>query len=220
MNRATLFDFDKVAPVYDDFYQSDWGRKINDLEKLLIGLLLNEFTTKNVLEIGCGTGNWSNFFAGDGFKVTGIDISERMIDIAKSKNIKNAEFIVADACNLPFEDESVDNIMAFATLEFIKDRNKTIKEMHRVLKKNGLVMIGALNKSSQWYQDNKKDALYSTANFFDYDSLYTAMSNFGSPNIQSCVFIEDGKLLDEDPKYQGNREKGGFLVGISQKMFL
>lgn len=56
---------------------------------------------KNILDLGCGMGHYSNYMYNKGFTVTGIDFSEEMIKIAK-KNYKNIEFIVSDICNLEF----------------------------------------------------------------------------------------------------------------------
>lgn len=220
MSKATLFNFDKVADAYDSYYQNDMGMKIDDLEKTMVGLFFNEFNHKDVLEVGCGTGHWTTFFAKQGFNITGIDISEKMIEKAKSKNIPNTKFEVIDATNLPYDDESVENIICITSLEFIKDKDKALKEMHRVLKKNGTILIGALNKDSEWYANNKNNEIYSSANLYNYEELYEALSIFGAPQIQSCVFFEEGKLMDEKFDFSGDKDKGAFLVGITQKLFL
>jgi len=220
MNSLSLFDFNKIALDYDQYYATEQGKKIDDLEKFHTALHFNELISKNVLEIGCGTGHWTQFLSQHGFHITGLDAAEEMLEVAKKKNIKNAQFVKGSATELPFADESIDNIMSFATLGFIKNREKAIKEMHRVLKKNGYILIGALNKNSAWYEENKSNPIYKTANFFDYETLYKALANFGAPHIQSCIFFDNGKLLDEDLQFIGEKEKGGFLIGICQKIFL
>jgi ubiquinone/menaquinone biosynthesis C-methylase UbiE len=220
MNSLSLFDFDKIASVYDQYYATEQGKKIDDLEKFNTALFFNDLNSKNVLEIGCGTGHWTQFLSHHGFEITALDTSDAMLEIAMKKNIKNAQFVKGSATELPFEDESIENIMSFATLGFIKNKEKAIKEMHRVLKKNGYILIGALNKNSVWYEENKSNEIYKSANFFDYESLYKSLADFGSPQIQSCIYMEKGRLLDEDNLFAGEKEKGGFLIGISQKIFL
>ena len=220
MSKATLFNFDKVADAYDSYYQNDLGKKIDLLEKNLVELFFNEINKKEVLEIGCGTGHWTSFLSELGLKVTGIDISEKMLEKAKSKNIPNATFEVHDATNLPFANESIENIVCITSLEFIENKEKALKEMHRVLKKNGTILIGTLNKDSEWYTVNKDNEIFNSADLYDYNSLYKAMSLFGAAQIQSCVFFKNGNLLDENPDFSGDKEKGAFLVGVTQKLFL
>jgi len=220
MSKATLFNFDKVADAYDSYYQNDLGKRIDNLEKRIVGLFINEFNHKDVLEIGCGTGHWTSFLSEQGLKVIGIDISDKMLEKAKSKNIPNAKFEVNDATNLPYADESIENIVCITSLEFIKNKDKALKEMHRVLKKNGTILIGTLNKNSEWYNQNKDNAVYSTADLYDYNSLYKAMSIFGAAQIQSCVFFENDDLLDEKTDFSSDKVKGGFMVGVTQKLFL
>jgi len=59
-----------------------------------------------MLELGCGTGHWTQFFCEEGFQVTGVDESEAMLERARAKNIAGARFLQADAGNLPFRDQS------------------------------------------------------------------------------------------------------------------
>lgn len=53
----------------------------------------------HVLDIGCGTGKHAALIAQNGYRVTGIDLSEEMVSIAQSKNYPNTEFLVANARN-------------------------------------------------------------------------------------------------------------------------
>jgi len=115
------FDFDAIADRYDLWYESAEGAMYDHLEKKAISKYLpknvkgmklkaiSKYLPKNVkgmklLEIGCGTGHWSQFFSEYDFEVTGIDVSERMIKIAQSKDIPNASFQMADGQSLPFGD--------------------------------------------------------------------------------------------------------------------
>lgn len=112
-------------------------------------ILFNEiigerFEGGRVLEVGCGRGTMSAYFADNGFKCTLLDSSEKIIRNAKeifNKNGLKAQFDVGDANNLPYAEESFDLIFSIGLLEHFKEIENTISEQIRVLKKGG-VFIG------------------------------------------------------------------------------
>ena len=87
----------------------------------------------NVLDVACGTGDMMVRLAEQGCTVTGVDISEEMLEVARLK-AKGARFMVADAEHLPFEDNSFDTVTcAFGVRNFVH-LEKGLSEMMRVLK--------------------------------------------------------------------------------------
>lgn len=92
-SKASRFDFDLIADSYDSWYAGRRGAMYDRLEKkAIIRYLPPHAKGEKLLEVGCGTGHWSQFFSEYGFEVIGVDVSERMIETAKSKNIFNASF--------------------------------------------------------------------------------------------------------------------------------
>ncbi len=89
-----------------------------------------------ILDAGCGTGRFIKYFIKDGFKVTGIDLSISMIEIATQTN-PEASFRVMDMCNLDFPDHSFDGMWNVATILHLNEFEvlKTFQESKRVLKK-------------------------------------------------------------------------------------
>ena len=99
----------------------------------------------NALDLATGTGDVAFKLASKCNQVVGLDIAENMIEIAKvkqsKKQIKNIEFIVGDAENLPFDDKSFDIITIAYGFRNISDQSKALKEFNRVLKDNGKLLI-------------------------------------------------------------------------------
>ncbi|MTH16756.1 class I SAM-dependent methyltransferase [Flavobacterium sp. LC2016-01] len=97
----------------------------------------------NILDIGCGTGNpIAKYFSENYHSVIGIDFSEKMIEIAKSQEIKNAQFIVSDFFD--FEtDKKFDGIIAWDSLfHFPKKRQEEIySKVYNLLLPNGYFLF-------------------------------------------------------------------------------
>ena len=92
-----------------------------------------------ILDVGCGAGRDAKFFLDCGLQVIGIDLSEKLIEIAK-KNISNARFYVMDFERLVFPKEKFDGVWASASLVHLpKERlQHVIGEIHQILRKDGL----------------------------------------------------------------------------------
>jgi len=112
---------------------------------------------KSILDVGAGTGASSFLMLERGAsKVTCGDISQYMLDQcrqkAREKGISNnrIEFRLLDAESLPFEDNSFDIVLTGMTLGLIPNQYKAISEMVRVVKRGGIVSIGAHGPEHYW----------------------------------------------------------------------
>lgn len=106
---------------------------------------------KKILEIGCGNGQGAKIINKHyrPSQYIGIDLDERMISIAKRKNLeKNVSFIVANAASLPFEDTSFDAVFDFGVIHHLSDWTDCVKEVFRVLKNGGLFIVEDLSLES------------------------------------------------------------------------
>ena len=117
----------------------------------LFDRLAQEYPNGQMLEVGCSMGNDTIEFAKRGFQVSGIDITEKAIELIKQRFAlygMQGDFRVADAENLPFEDNSFDLVYSFGVLHHTPNTEKAIREIHRVLKPNGKASIRLYNQLS------------------------------------------------------------------------
>jgi|TARA_Y100000310_G_scaffold17671_2_gene17453 ubiquinone/menaquinone biosynthesis C-methylase UbiE len=116
----------------------------------------------NVLDLGCGTGR--NFIKING-TIYGIDFSEEMLKYAKEyskKNNFNVKLIKSNTINLPFENNFFDAVISVAVLHCIpkaEDREKSLKELFRVLKPNGEALITVWDYDQKRFKNKEKESL-------------------------------------------------------------
>jgi ubiquinone/menaquinone biosynthesis C-methylase UbiE len=197
--KSLRFDFDLLADEYDSWYKTAKGQMYDRLEKRSTSRYLSPSAKgKKLLEIGCGTEHWSRFFSEYGFVVTGVDVSERMIDIAKRKNISNTSFQVVDGHSLPFEDNSFDFTTAITTLEFVYDAEAVLREMVRCTRKRGgKLLIGVLNELVRLNRNRKRrpESPYVKARLFSPNQLKQLLESFGRLAIVTAGFVPNQKLF-------------------------
>jgi len=95
-----------------------------------------------VLDVGCGSGWATRLLAEKAFngQVTGIDISDEMVRLAResSRSVPNVDFEIASAEQLPFDDHEFTHAFSMESLYYYRNIPKALKEIHRVLKPGGL----------------------------------------------------------------------------------
>ncbi len=108
---------------------------------------------ERILDLGCGNGRLLDLFRDKNVEYTGIDNSEELIQIAKERSkIQNPkskiQFLVADALNLPFEDNYFDKVFSVAVLHHIPSKEyrlQFLKEARRVLRPGGFLILSVWN---------------------------------------------------------------------------
>ncbi len=117
-----------------------------------------------ILDLGCGFGRLSELFKDLSVDYVGVDQSEKQIEIAK-KTFPNLKFIVAEMQALPLKDEEFDIVYCIATFHHLPDettRVVALREMKRVLRSGGKIVMTNWNLGSDWakekyHSDNGKD---------------------------------------------------------------
>ncbi len=164
-----VFDFEN-ARNYDRSFENAIGQEILSLEKHLLRSFLKPLPGERLLEVGCGTGIFLEWFSELGYYVAGVEPSPYMLDIARKKIGSRASFYKAVAEDLPFDDNEFDVVALITTLEFVDDYKKALQEAARVARKK--ILIGVLNRYSltntgRWIRARfNPDSLYAHARFF------------------------------------------------------
>ncbi|MGA8206679.1 MAG: ubiquinone/menaquinone biosynthesis methyltransferase, partial [Candidatus Dormiibacterota bacterium] len=117
-----------------------WRRRAAQLSRVRVG--------DQVLDVCTGTGALAQLLwrrVGVSGEVVGIDLTEAMLEVARTR-VPEVRFLVGDACNLPFADESFDAATMAFGLRNINDRQRALGELARVLRPGGRAVILEFSK--------------------------------------------------------------------------
>jgi len=114
---------------------SQWASRVADIAEIEVG--------QEILDVACGTGSLARaaqLEAGLKGKVVGLDLSEKMLDSAR-RSSELIEWRLGDAALMPFDNDRFDRVMCQFSFMFISNRVAAIKEMLRVCKPKGQVIL-------------------------------------------------------------------------------
>lgn len=166
-----MAQYDSIAKVYDNLVGEKGDAPRRHIIDPLMFSLLPSNKNLTVLDAGCGNGYWTKLLSDRYTSVIGIDNSEKLLEIARNKNISaNIEYKLMDLEQaLPFSDESFDLVFSNMVVHYIQNINLFSKEMFRILKKDGLLLICLTHPI---YESSKKPFLKS----FQTRTLYKSLT--------------------------------------------
>ena len=189
---------------YDAWYEKNRFAYLSELEALKKVLPKDS----KGLEVGVGTGR---FAAALGITI-GIDPSSEMLDLARQRGV-NVRWGLGE--DIPFWDDSFDYVAIIITLCFTKDPLKVLQESYRVIKKDGSIIIGIIDKDSflgKYYQ-RKKSMFYKEANLFSVKEVSDFLKSAGFKNFSyyQTVFELPEKITAVERPKKGFGQ-GGFVI--------
>jgi ubiquinone/menaquinone biosynthesis C-methylase UbiE len=104
-----------------------------------------------ILDLGCGTGEGTSRIYADGMTVIATDLSTEMVRTAV-RRFPTLQGCVADAARLPFASECFDIVQSLGVLEYIGPYERAVRELRRVLKTGGTLVISVPNRHSLFRQ--------------------------------------------------------------------
>lgn len=177
----------KAEKKIEELYKKDWPAKRRPLDVAYVNFIVHEFRKGRILDIGCGFGELIEALKASGFDVKGIVASKYEFDECKRKGLS---VLLHDASKkLPYADESFDFIISIGSIEHIKGWQNALNEMHRVLKKNGKVLIETPNHSvfrkTKKYFNLKDDFDLFHIKEFDFDELVQELDIRGFTDVKA-----------------------------------
>lgn len=178
MNLLSQIEYEKMSQK-ENFYWWFLGRRY--ILSSILERYIKKEKSKNILDVGCGSGGNINFLSEFGL-VTGLDPSSQAIGLAKDKGFK--ELIIGEIENADFKNESFDLVTAFDVLEHLDKDALVIKEMARISK--NLVMVSVPAFSFLW---NPQDKYLDHKRRYTKKTLVTLFESAGLKVLESSYFV-------------------------------
>jgi len=197
--------FEKYVQQYEAWFKKN--RWVYEAELRAVKTILPK---GRGLEIGVGTG----LFAAPLRIKIGLEPSIHMRQIAKERGI---QVLGGVAEELPFANEKLNFVLMVTTVCFVDDIYQTFKEAHRVLAKDGFLIVGLVDSNSplgQTYVKHQKESVfYREATFYSVDEITKIMaeSGFGDFTFQQTIFRGLAEITEKEPVKCGYDE-GSFVV--------
>ncbi len=186
----------EIWNFWADKYDKLWVQKysLRPTRKYILHVMSEINTGKGlkILDLGCGSGQLINelYESFDNIEITGIDFSEKMLEVSKNKN-PCASHIMLDVAELHKLKEKFDVIICTHSLPYYKEPDIVMKELRRLLKDNGRIFMGFASGN----------------NFYDkfilsFVKLTTGPANYPSDKkfrelISSYLHVENLKIIKE-----------------------
>lgn len=117
------------------------------LEERFLKRLLPGIDGKDILDVGCGTGRWLEYFSHRGTQrsLCGVDSSDDMLAVARRKSLADASLLLAQLPLLPLSSDSIDLALASFVLSYIPDIGACARELARVLRDDADLFIADMH---------------------------------------------------------------------------
>ena len=185
---------DPLVEKFVHFCESDFGRRVMNVEAAYLRVALKE--CKTVLDIGCGIGSIEERLRD--LELTGLDSSEAMLAEARKRSGKT--FVSGVATKLPFPDASFDAVFMITTLEFLTDYKKAIDEASRVLVSGGKLIVLMLNPQSAYFKEHysKEGDYFKTIKHMEYSSIVDYASKLFELHTEYFLGINQGDVFESN----------------------
>lgn len=163
--------------------------------------VIKQTGAKTLIDLGCGNGRDSLFFARKGLHVTAADFSESDLDqlrkLVEKKKLANIEVVRQDITRLKFEPNSFDVIYAHLSLHYFTDKatKRIFNQLHSLLKKDGLLFVKCKSTDDMLYGRGRAQEknMYSfrghVRHFFDKEYMSALLAKFSMVDVRKSASV-------------------------------
>ncbi len=196
-------DYDNVSRIYDV------SRAANTETRGKLVSLLRVDSGSMLLDVGCGTGNYTAALEQIARSVIGIDISIGMISQARAK-FPELKLICGDAAYLPFDPEVFDGAFVIQVFHHINEKESFLKEVYRVIRKGACIAIHSCSHKQLrafWFYTYFPEGLEADlARIPDSCEIAALLEKTGFSDIGVEICYRDSVVVREAPQYYLNRD--------------
>ena len=156
MSKKIMNFYNKDSEKYEyNRFSSIAGKYSDQVHKEIVFGFNDSWNNKRILDVCCGTGRFSIEVAKKGARVTSLDFSREMLNILNQKACalqlnKNIDPLQTDVHKMMFKDDTFDGCICITAIQLINDYLSVIREISRVLKPNGFLIMNFPNLLG-WY---------------------------------------------------------------------
>ena len=212
--------FDGWPDSYDRWFTTPIGALVKKYEGELILDLLKPSRGETILDAGCGTGVFTVDILALGARVIGLDISLPMLRRSREKaGGEPLQIVLGDMLHLPFPENGFDRVVSVTALEFIEDGQGAVRELFRVTKRGGSIVVATLNSLGPWASQRtaeaqKKKTIFTKAIFRSPGELRSLAPVEGV--IRTAIHFQ----REDDPSNASEIERAGQEKGLNTGAFL
>ena len=205
---------------------------------------LGDVSGKTVLDIGCGEGRFCRLLSERGAVVTGVDLTETLVERARTLGRKGETYLVGDAEDLEgVRDAAFDLAVSYVVLVDLLDYRRSIREAYRVLRPGGRFVVCNVHPMRTaaidfvgWIRDYGRKLFYPVDNYTEegprefawlgrqFVNMHRTLSNYVSAFL-SAGFILEGlhepipseRQLAEHPEFDDEPRVPNFIVYVLKK---
>lgn len=206
MRRETAHIFDENWKVYDNWFDEHpavFQSEIRAIKKVTPA-------SGRGLEIGVGTARFASILS----VKFGLDPSLNMLKVAREREVQVVQGVGEF---LPFKDESFHFVLIVVTMCFVSDPRKVLREAARVLKREGVLILGIIDRESRWGRYYEARAahskFYKAARFFSAHDILILLNDIpGAFSEAYQTLLHPPPELRKTERPQTGYGQGGFVV--------
>jgi len=193
----TSVNYNKISRIYDI------SRVVNTETKEKLIRLLHIVNDSVILDMGCGTGNYTYALRRVAKNVIGIDLSQSMLEQARAKFSK-LPLICGDVTSIPFKSETFDGAFAIQVLHHVKEKELFLREAYRILRKQASVAVHACSHQQMrafwFYYYFPRGLVVDLERMPDSTEVASLLEKVGFSNVGIEICYHDVVVADETPE--------------------